>query len=169
MLFSICDTGNFSGYIAEIYLMHRACHTLVLYLILHWTEPKTGDRQELDTRGPDFKLTAWSGHLHGFGQTMLLRPRYWLHLHSTVLKSQVMFLIFITEQQKNYVFLKGKGNPAKRYCCYLLALFSPLLFLMALGTAWNSVLYDTALLYLKFHFMALVDRLKIHYAVTALT
>lgn len=36
---------------------------------------------------------------------------------------------------KTYVFLKAKGNPAKRYCCYLLAFPPTLLFLMALGTA----------------------------------
>lgn len=146
--------------------MHRAGHALVLYLMLHWTEPKAGGQSGIRHQRSRFWINSmirtppWIWSDNAAEATLLIA----FVLHSPEVTGHVPNLYNITGgKKKKKCFWKpgAKGNPAKR-CC-------PPLFLMTLGTAWSSTYYNTTLLYLKFHFMAPVDRLKIHCAVTAVT
>lgn len=128
MLFGIYDKRNYSGSTTEIRLMFKTCHTPAVSLILHWTEAKAGASQELDTRGPDLKLTMWSGHLHGFGQTVLLRPHYWFEfaLCSPEVTGHVLTLYNKTanKQTKKPLYLwKARETLQKMYCCLFFFFF----------------------------------------------
>lgn len=129
MLFGIYDKRNYSGSTTEICLMFKTCHTPAVSLILHWTEAKAGASQELDTRGPDLKLTVWSGHLHGFGQTVLLRPHYWFEfaLCSPEVTGHVLTLYNKTanKQTKNPSISERQGKHCKKCIAAFFFFFFP--------------------------------------------